>query len=844
MAEIDPLVLEVLADVRKLREGMNGARRMTDIHMEAMERRGVVMTRSLNNSFNLASKAALQFAAGLGAIQGARAFLAIADEAKQLEAQLRLATAEFGTFTQAQDDVRRIAADTRAELSSTAALYGNFARNARDLGISQDEVARATETVAKTFKISGAGSVEAAQSTRQLVQALQSGVLRGDEFNSVMEAAPRLSRLLADSLGVTVGELRKMAEEGELTSDKLVRAFTDKRFTAGIDDEFRQLPVTFGEAMTQVQNAAVITFGAFDRGGQFSTALANFVTDGAGGFRDLETAAEAFGISVRSEIDGIISAFAPLLATLAEVNGQFSIIPKGNEGFFHQDAKDIDKFTGWLSKQGLGGSLMTGNGFDAWWNNKPKSGTSFEKDYLEGSRASRSRLETDRRAREYAAQMDRAGLGGSVADWMRPSMAPPRPAAVVGGKKAGRKGPSAETLAKREAAEAKRAENERLREIREEASSARDAARLDDDILAAKAALATAASAVLQFQLDAIESERRQRVADIELEYQLGKQTEAARKEADRRILVNSELASLQTELVKRRAAEAAATRAAAAQRDEIDTLKTEASLIETREKRRDAELRILDLAYKEEEAAIRRAAAAGQIADLDEALANMKRRQASDTEGVNQSNESPYQRYARGLNEKSLEDRGEELVVREIDSLRRGMNSAITNAMGIENDFFSGLIEILLDEILFKPLANALDQGKGGLGGGGGLLGGIVSGIGGLLGFGRASGGAVTGGQMYRVNEGASPGRVEGFVPQGSGTIIPLGMMNQRLSSGGQQSAPAVIQISVGPGQMFEPIVRTISGEVSIQYIQASADGIAEMGKAKTIRHFNRPTL
>src|SRR5690606_21175298 len=202
----------------------------------------------------------------------------------QVEAQLRLATRESGSFGQAQRDVRRIATETRTSLEATAQLYATFQRNAAELGVSQEQSARATETVTKAFRISGATAAEAAGGLRQFLQGIQSGTLRGEELNSVLENAPRLARLIADSLGVTIGQLRALGQEGNLAGDKLIRALTDRKFTESIDAEFRELPVTFGEAMQQVENAAMITFGAFDRGGAFSQMLANFVTDGAAGF--------------------------------------------------------------------------------------------------------------------------------------------------------------------------------------------------------------------------------------------------------------------------------------------------------------------------------------------------------------------------------------------------------------------------------------------------------------------------------------------------------------------------------------------------------------------------------
>jgi len=94
-----------------------------------------------------------------------------------------------------------------------------------------------------------------------------------------------------------------------LTSDKLTKAFTDKRFTQGLDDEFAQLPVTFGDAMTQIRNAAVITFGAFDEGGQFSKSITSFLIGGTNGMADWENAARSLGQTIAVEF-AKITAFA------------------------------------------------------------------------------------------------------------------------------------------------------------------------------------------------------------------------------------------------------------------------------------------------------------------------------------------------------------------------------------------------------------------------------------------------------------------------------------------------------------------------------------------------------
>jgi tape measure domain-containing protein len=254
-----------------------------------------------------------------GMVQGLRSFLDYADAAKTLEAQLRLATQQSGSFAQAQEDVRRIAAETRTGIEETASLYATFQRNSLELGISQEQAARATETVSKAFQISGASAAEAAGGLRQFLQGVQSGTLRGEELNSVLENAPRLARLLADSLGITIGQLRAMGQAGELTGDVLMRALTDRRFTDQIDAEFRELPVTFDQAMTQITNAATIAFGAFDRGGQFSQWLASFAMQGAESFASVTRDAELAGATIRSVFDGLGNLFDPMAINASSV---------------------------------------------------------------------------------------------------------------------------------------------------------------------------------------------------------------------------------------------------------------------------------------------------------------------------------------------------------------------------------------------------------------------------------------------------------------------------------------------------------------------------------------------
>jgi len=319
MPDIDPIILQLRAEVRQYQNEIRATTTLVSNQLDRQERSILDLEHQVESSshriggaFSSMGQRIAAFASGIALGTVVREMIGLADQAKQLEAQLRLATDGFGNFTQAQADVQRIADTTRGSLEATSKLYGGFVRAARETGRSQDDAARATQTFAEALKIGGASTEEAASATLQFNQALQSGVLRGDEFNSIMEASPRIARLLADALGVPIGQLRKMAEEGKITSDVLFRALTDRQFTAGIDAEFSKLPKTFGDAMQAIENAAITTFGEFDKGGQFSNALVSILGVGTDTFKGLTSEARQFGVDARAIFDGLGTLFDPI----------------------------------------------------------------------------------------------------------------------------------------------------------------------------------------------------------------------------------------------------------------------------------------------------------------------------------------------------------------------------------------------------------------------------------------------------------------------------------------------------------------------------------------------------
>lgn len=734
-------------DLKRAQRTFQQTTGVQEARMAAFERRMGAGARRIGAAF-----------AGIATIATAREFLRLVDAGKQIEAQLRLATRETGSFGQAQEDVRRIAMSTRTGLEETAQLYAVFQRTALELGITQQQSARATETVTKAFQISGATAAEAAGGLRQFLQGLQSGALRGDELNSVLENAPRLAKLIADSLGVTIGQLRAMGQEGDLAAEKLIDALTNRKFTDGIDAEFRELPVTFSQAMQQVENAAIITFGAFDRGGGFSQMLSNFIMDGTAGFADLEQAAVETGIDIRSTFEGLANIFEPLIDAGREA---FSILGSDAQTL----ADRIRPLLGQID-------AITSNVRTNFWDNvlpgeqERLPGTNLLQRFNEGQ----ARSEAQRRNEIFGQWAD--DLRNEV---MRDTASPIRGGGPTTRPTRRRSGPSAESLAAK-------AERDRLAAIREEGAKQDELLRLQDDIIAARAALATAAEDVGRYEMEQLGIEQAARLSRLNTEKRLGELTQ---DEYDARAAGLAEEIELRRELVRRRLAETQAEELTKAQREalrqqndqlalESDALLARADIADTLEKRRFLENSALAIQQEIERSLLEQAIAEGKVADAAAARAALSDRQSAEMRGLERSNQGALGRYLDSTSDPKT--MAEDAAVRELERVRDGLAEGLADQIGVKNDFVKSLFSIFLDQVIFRPLADALNDAKIGE-----AIGGL---IGSIFGGGRAIGGPVRAGTPYMVGEN---GR-EMFVPQQNGVVVPSHRLTAPAPSGGTQ--------------------------------------------------------
>ncbi|MDI6527362.1 tape measure protein [Pseudomonas otitidis] len=199
---------------------------------------------------------ALSFGLLAGAIKGVAQ---TADAYQLMNARLKLATSSQQEFNTAQTELQRVALATGSPVSSLVDLYGRISRPLKEAGKAQRDILGVTEAVAISFRVSGASAVEAEQGVVQFAQALGSGALRGDEFNSVAEQAPRLMQALADGIGQPVSALKDLASQGKLTAEVVTNALIGQ--LPKLQSELEGFGDTVGKEITAIGDTLERGFG-------------------------------------------------------------------------------------------------------------------------------------------------------------------------------------------------------------------------------------------------------------------------------------------------------------------------------------------------------------------------------------------------------------------------------------------------------------------------------------------------------------------------------------------------------------------------------------------------------
>ncbi|RIJ86650.1 hypothetical protein RSP822_09165 [Ralstonia solanacearum] len=230
----------------------------------------------LNEQITTARTQLLAFLSINWAVGKAQEIVQIGDAWNMMAARLKLATAGQREFTAAQTALFDIAQRIGVPIQETATLYGKLQQAVRMLGGEQQQALTITESISQALRISGASANETQSALLQFGQALAAGVLRGEEFNSVVENSPRLAQALADGLNVPIGRLRKMAEEGRLTADVVVNALLSQKDK--LATEYAQLPATVSQAFERLRNAFGQYVNQIDQATGFTSKLAAALT--------------------------------------------------------------------------------------------------------------------------------------------------------------------------------------------------------------------------------------------------------------------------------------------------------------------------------------------------------------------------------------------------------------------------------------------------------------------------------------------------------------------------------------------------------------------------------------
>ncbi|OLO05288.1 tape measure protein [Salinicola socius] len=256
------LIVRISADSSQYQREMSRASRMGSDYYKSIEggarradaamRRNQQQLEAVRASMGAARQQAVAFFAAYAGIESARGIVRQADAWKNTSARIKLATQDQREFTQAQTGLLELSNQTRTSFEANANLFARSAQSVRDYGGSVEDALGLTESIALGLRLSGATAEESSSVITQLSQALASGVLRGEEFNAINESGGRAAQALADGLGVARGELRAMAEAGQLTTGRVLQAMTSQLGT--LRKEASTLPDTVGSSIQVLNN--------------------------------------------------------------------------------------------------------------------------------------------------------------------------------------------------------------------------------------------------------------------------------------------------------------------------------------------------------------------------------------------------------------------------------------------------------------------------------------------------------------------------------------------------------------------------------------------------------------
>lgn len=315
MAALRELIIKISANSQSFQSEIARASRMGADYYRTMQNGGRQAAAAARESESALSDLTTGFAsAGKAAAAASAAFatgkiVQIADEWNSVNARLKQASSSADDFAASQRQLMEISQRTGTAFADNANLFSRAAASMREYGYSSDEVLKITEAVSTGLKLSGANTQEASSVITQFSQALAQGVLRGEEFNAVNESGDRVIRALATGMGVARKDLKSMADQGQLTIDKVVPALVGQ--LDNLQDEFKSLPQTVSGSLQKVTNSFMQWVGGIDQATGATAGL-------SGGLDSLAQTLDAF---TSSAVSGALNDVADNMSTITTVAG-------------------------------------------------------------------------------------------------------------------------------------------------------------------------------------------------------------------------------------------------------------------------------------------------------------------------------------------------------------------------------------------------------------------------------------------------------------------------------------------------------------------------------------------
>lgn len=289
------LTLDLIAKIGGFEQGMDQAARTADRRMKDVE-----------SSVQRTSRVVTGLLGALGVGLSLSQLKNYSDTWVDMQGRIRLAVGPMGDAAGIMEQIEGIARRSYSSLELTSEAYLLNASSLDALGFSTQQQLDLTEALALGLVVSGAKQERAASVTNALSKALADGVLRGENFNTVMNTGGRVADALADGLGVSVIELRAMAAEGQLTTERILPALTGQ--LGILRDEADSMATTIGDAFVQLNNSALVSFGVMSEGSDAVEVIAGGVMTLADNFEYVAGAAAIVAGILSARLVGSVAA--------------------------------------------------------------------------------------------------------------------------------------------------------------------------------------------------------------------------------------------------------------------------------------------------------------------------------------------------------------------------------------------------------------------------------------------------------------------------------------------------------------------------------------------------------